>query len=64
LIAGLVKSDGDAHWVDVDANTIFFPSGETSTPLASVASLVTWRGLDPSASIAQICDDPPRVDTK
>src|ERR1039458_10480637 len=43
--------------------TRFFPSGENRTPPASVARFVTCLGFEPSASISQICDAPPRSET-
>src|ERR1700691_471478 len=43
--------------------TRFLPSGENRTPPASVDRLVTCLGFDPSASISQIWEAPPRSET-
>src|SRR3989442_8614920 len=45
-------------------NTRFLPSREKMTPSASVERLVTCLGLEPSVFIIQICDEPPRSETK
>ncbi len=45
-------------------NTSFLPSGENSTPPASVERLVIWRALDPSAFMIQTCAEPPRSEMK